>query len=155
MKFRCDKIIEQMAHTCDLRSMLAHQNHSVGELLKMLHSKRAKKQIARYRSLARIHGQLLVGRYSPAAVSRLLNLVQNAEQKPEIALRASALLLQLAGVNVGRSDKKLKPFTPENFPILSPDERARILADLERGVDARHALEQLLEDRAHESPTPL
>src|SRR5262245_518465 len=104
-RYKCDEFLELMATSYDLQAMLKEQKRTQAQLLVMLRSKRARKQIKQLRRLGRIHGQLLVARYSPAAVNRLFALVQDHKQKPEVSLRASTALVQLMDLDFNSGKK--------------------------------------------------
>jgi hypothetical protein len=93
---RIDGMIGKLGDSADLQKVIEQTGLPADRVLELLRTPYGKKQLKAFRILARLHSRLLADRYSPYAVHRLVELLQN--EKVELRLKSADLLLQISGI---------------------------------------------------------
>ncbi len=108
-KERIRHVIDELATTRDLKTLLEQERLTVMQLLKMLQTRNGMAQLTSRRVLSHIHGIILAGSSAPSAMGCVLRLVEDKEN-PELAFKAALEVLQISGLRRkggGRGKAKL------------------------------------------------
>jgi hypothetical protein len=130
---RIDGVIGKLGDSADLQKVIEQTGLAADRVLEMLRTPYGKKQLKAFRILSRVHSRLLADRYSPYAVHRLVELLQN--EKFDLRLKSADLLLQLSGIASKAAARAIarRPETPPAappppaVPELSGTETAELL----------------------------
>jgi hypothetical protein len=126
MRGKTERMIEQMAACVDTDRILHELQLTEKQALALLLAKGGRRVRASRRRLSRIHIDVLACRYSPYAVQKLCELMENG--KEEMRLKSALSLLDLARLK-GPAKEKRRSEPPEYE--ATPEDR-RLLERLAR-----------------------
>lgn len=136
-KCAVDKLVERMASEVSLEKLLQVEGMTVKEVLARLQTPRGRRQWARWRTLARMHGLLQVDKHALQAIETLQATARKEDDA--LAIKAAVVLLELAGwkprtgVRSGRrKEQKVEQAPPDT---MGDEEHHRLSTALGIGLD--------------------
>ena len=145
-KERIRHVIDELATTRDLKTLLEQERLTVMQLLKMLQTRNGMAQLTSRRVLSHIHGIILAGSYAPSAMNCVLRLVED-EKNPELAFKAALEVLQISGLRRKRGGRgKAKVGKAAKRAVkrpMSEEARRDILLGLKEVLEKRAGLRPL------------
>ena len=143
IKSKTADLIRKMMEDADLEKILETMNLTRIQAARIMRRASARQQLRAARRLSRIHHDMLMCRYAPTMVQKLILLMK--DEKPEIRLKSAIALIELT--RLGRSKRQARPTkvaAPAYEPLDVTDaEAGEILSVMADTFDKRRAAEKI------------